>query len=332
MINRLFSACTLLVLSSAVNLASADENFPVLKGEYLGQQPPGRKAERFAPGIVSTGQKEGSIAFFDDGNAFLFTRMKKGEDEKNRWNRSIFLVRKKNDIWLKPELTKFSELRYFGDFTTAPDGQTLLVTASKPSDVLLPEGQEGGLGVVKYQRGKLSDIEFFKPPLNMPWDGYPSMTASGKIYFMSEDRGGFGNMDLFAAEQANGAYLAPVNLGVPINSIHRELDPLIAPDESFLIFSVSRKTGGKFVTSNLYICFKNDDASWSEPIDMGPEINSADYENRPYITPDGKYFFFNSGRHPVEEISASGSDTPGDVYWVSTDIIKELKAKHAGGN
>ncbi len=33
-----------------------NEKFPVLKGEYLGQKPPGTTPEIFAPGIVSTTQ------------------------------------------------------------------------------------------------------------------------------------------------------------------------------------------------------------------------------------------------------------------------------------
>jgi len=30
------------------------DDFPILKGPYLGQKPPGMKAERFAPGLLST--------------------------------------------------------------------------------------------------------------------------------------------------------------------------------------------------------------------------------------------------------------------------------------
>lgn len=33
---------------------TSKEDFPVLKGPYLGQKPPGVKPEIFAPGIVST--------------------------------------------------------------------------------------------------------------------------------------------------------------------------------------------------------------------------------------------------------------------------------------
>ena len=44
------------------------EEFPVLKGPYLGQKPPGMKPKIFAPGILSTGHHEhSSPAFSADG-------------------------------------------------------------------------------------------------------------------------------------------------------------------------------------------------------------------------------------------------------------------------
>jgi len=44
------------------------KGFPVLKGPYLGQIPPGKTPEIFAPGIVSTGMSESAIAVSSDGN------------------------------------------------------------------------------------------------------------------------------------------------------------------------------------------------------------------------------------------------------------------------
>ena len=51
-----------------------DDDFPVLKGPYLGQKPPGMNAEIFAPGIVSTSDNEALYGFFKDGTFVLFDR------------------------------------------------------------------------------------------------------------------------------------------------------------------------------------------------------------------------------------------------------------------
>ena len=50
-----------------------NERFPVLKGEYLGQKPPGMTPEIFAPDIVSTPQREFNAAFSPDGKEFYFS-------------------------------------------------------------------------------------------------------------------------------------------------------------------------------------------------------------------------------------------------------------------
>ena len=50
------------------------QNFPELKGPYIGQDPPGMKSEIFAPGIVSTGFGELNAVFTGDGNEFYFSR------------------------------------------------------------------------------------------------------------------------------------------------------------------------------------------------------------------------------------------------------------------
>jgi Tol biopolymer transport system component len=47
---------------------------------------------------------------------------------------------------------------------------------------------------------------------------------------------------------------------------------------------------------------------------MGEEINSAGSENRPYVSPDGKYFIFTSTRN--------GSR---DVFWVGADYLDRFR-------
>jgi hypothetical protein len=52
------------------------ENFPVLKGPYLDQKPPGMIPEIFISGIVSTVEsQEFAGTFSPDGREFFFTRV-----------------------------------------------------------------------------------------------------------------------------------------------------------------------------------------------------------------------------------------------------------------
>jgi hypothetical protein len=65
-----------------ISLAHQDY-FPVLKGPYLGQKPPGMTAEIFAPGIISTENfGEAGGAFAKNGSIFLFNRRTPPESHK----------------------------------------------------------------------------------------------------------------------------------------------------------------------------------------------------------------------------------------------------------
>jgi penicillin V acylase-like amidase (Ntn superfamily) len=74
--------------------------FPVLKGSYLGQQPPGLKAEPFAPTVFSvSGKNHHTLSFSDDGNELYFSRY----PEHVTW-----MMRQVNGIWQPPMSTPIS--------------------------------------------------------------------------------------------------------------------------------------------------------------------------------------------------------------------------------
>jgi hypothetical protein len=103
---------------------------------------------------------------------------------------------------------------------------------------------------------------------------------------------------------ANG-YEKPVTLGAVVNTQYDEHDPLIAPDESFLVFPSDRPGG--LGEADLYISHKVN-GQWQSPTPMGHGINTKRYEYCPYLTPDGKYFFFSSEFQ---------------VKWISGDVLKK---------
>lgn len=90
------------------------------------------------------------------------------------------------------------------------------------------------------------------------------------------------------------------------------LSLVMAADESYLIFC-STKPGG-YGRDDFYISFRNEKGSWSKPVNMGEKINSPGSDNRPYITPDGKFFFFTSMKRGNR-----------DIYWVDAEIIAEFR-------
>ena len=70
----------------------------------------------------------------------------------------------------------------------------------------------------------------------------------------------------------------------------------IDPDERFIIVPATGMEDGLGGT-DYYIVFRNKEDHWSKPINLGEKINSArGAEWSPYISPDGKYFFFMSSK------------------------------------
>ena len=93
---------------------------------------------------------------------------------------------------------------------------------------------------------------------------------------------------------------------------------------------------------NYGIFFRGDSGSWSGPVRMDDRINPPDAQAlSPYVTPDGKYFFFASTRkrdmnawasqglfqNRFLELHNSPQNGNADIYWVDAKIINELKEK-----
>ncbi len=70
----------------------------------------------------------------------------------------------------------------------------------------------------------------------------------------------------------------------------------ISPDGMVMVMSIQRKsTAGK---RDLYVSFKKENNNWSEPINMGRQINTSEHEVTPFIAADGKTLYFSTRGFP----------------------------------
>ena len=290
-----------ILLALAWGLDASGQSFPRLQGPYLGQEPPGLTPQPFAPGIITTGEQEGSSGFAKGGTVFLF--------QKFRDNRChTYITRLENGVWTAPELIPFWETMIDnGDFVFSSDDKTMLYQVRT-------NAESGPISHI--WRAEVTDTGWgerapFPPPINTRFESFASDTADGTLYFFSRRPGGKGRSDLYMSVLKEGAHAEPVNLG-SLNTEYDEWDPFIAPDESYLLFC-STKPGG-FGRDDLYITFKGKDGSWGPPVNMGQEVNSSGSENRPYVTRDGRYFFFTSTRN--------GSR---DTFWVKAEYLDRFR-------
>jgi len=282
----------------------AQDDFPILKGPYLGQKPPGMTPEIFAPGIISTEHSEGSSGFAQNGEIFIFQRF------INRECHTYMMIRTDN-VWSTPELIPFwKQLIHNGDFVISPDDRTMFYQVKRQ----ISDRLDSNIWQVTLDQEGLSGRHALPAPINTSNnESFASQTRSGDLYFFSQRLGGMGQFDLYMSEYKNGIYKNPVNLK-PLNTPSHEWDPYIAPDEGYLIFC-STKPGG-LGRDDLYISFKNHENQWCGPVHMGNLINSPQSENRPYVTNDGRFFFYTSSKRGNR-----------DVCWVDAKIIEALKPK-----
>lgn len=133
-------------------------------------------------------------------------------------------------------------------------------------------------------------------------DFHASVTDGGVIYFASDREGGAGRSDIYRAELGSEGYTVS-RLPAPVNTAFSESDVYAHPSENYLIFS---RTGAddSFGGDDLYVSWRTADG-WSEPANLGPLVNTADYEYGawiPYpITPDA-YLHFTTHRDDQADI------------------------------
>jgi len=72
----------------------------------------------------------------------------------------------------------------------------------------------------------------------------------------------------------------------------------LSPDGKVIIFSSYFNIDGEFYgTMDLYITFEKSDGTWTVPQNMGPDINSTQYETSPFLAADGKTLYFSTNGH-----------------------------------
>jgi len=103
----------------------------------------------------------------------------------------------------------------------------------------------------------------------------------------------------------------------PIESL-KGINPLIAPDGSFLVFSA--ELAGQLGENDLYIARRGPGATWSPPQHLGTTVNTPRAEFAPGLSPDGRYLFFTSERPGVVPAPTEGRP-PGDIYQIELSAL-----------
>jgi hypothetical protein len=290
---------------------SGYETFPTLEGPYFGQEPPGMTPEVFAPGIISIeGQYEGGATFSGDGQWFAYKR----EYLPNPDIEKIWISEIRDGRWVEPYLAPFNSDSSSWDFGFARAGKLFYFTSRRHAVMDGLEADPSNIWRTQPTEEGWAEPILVESPVNVvdTYSGYPSLTTDGTIYFHSNRDDSQGAVDIYRARLTDGQYVVE-NLGLPVNSTARELDPCIAPNESYLVF-VSDRPGGVY-DQGLFISFRTPADTWTEPQAIGDVLGNNG--GLPSISPDGRYFFYAAGDY--SDISTI------QIYWVDTRVFDQFR-------
>lgn len=306
-----------------------DTNNNSLNHPYFEQAEPNFVPEIFAPGIVSTPFHDVRITFSPDLKECFFYTVYQPNDSTYKWTTLYSKV--EDEKWTFPEVAKFSGI--YNDHAPCihPNGKILIYQSDRPITEYDCSDKWSFWWMEKIN-GEWSEPKPMSKIINSKGNVFgPSIAANGNLYFTRELTDG--SQVIMRSDYENNVYMEPVQLPKTINSVRSQFDAAIAPDESYIIVPVYGRED-TIGSTDYYISFREDNDQWSELINLGREINTANVESGPYISPDGHFFFFQSygfksdstiSNKPVKYSDMIKMLNSSDIYWISTQFFNKFK-------
>lgn len=176
----------------------------------------------------------------------------------------------------------------------SPDGQTMLLL-----NKYMPDGNtQVGVSIAKREGEKWGKPigQEIADYYNRNSYGEYCLTSSGKTMIMTVERDeGIGAKDIFVTFlQEDGTWTKPMHTGNVINTAASETSPFLAADDATLYFATDGLPG--YGKKDMFVTRRLDDTwtNWSEPQNLGPLLNSPDWDAYYSIPASGEYAYFVS--------------------------------------
>jgi OOP family OmpA-OmpF porin len=297
----------------------------LLTREVVGQIPPETSVvENLGPNINSS-EYEYIPVLSPDGNTLFFSKREKSNDinrlsnfDDNVWYSEL----QADGTWGKAQRmgAPINTTNDDNVYSITPDGNNILIgnfnnIASKTNGSAIMKKIDGKWGLPVKMK-----IHGFESNDNIS-QGY-SFADNGKILLMSfkardsktKDKG-----DIYVSFlQTDHSWSTPLNIGKDINTAEAEGTPFLASDGVTLYFSSDGFEGWGGL--DIFMSKRSDSTwqHWSEPINLGPSVNSSGNEAYYVISPKNDYAYFTYrkvGIAPLKKERASYGQA--DIYRIS---------------
>lgn len=161
----------------------------------------------------------------------------------------------------------------------------------KPADIFYSDVDDGEFGRVK-SVGALINTEWVEE--------VAGLSANGDYLLVSIDNfDGFDDIWISEIKKKGNrmSWQKSYPVGPPINSEEAETTGSLSPDGQSLYFARTPLIFPGFGGTDIYVARKLPDGSWTEPVNLGPTINTQYDEDFPQISSDGKILYFASKGH-----------------------------------
>jgi hypothetical protein len=139
-------------------------------------------------------------------------------------------------------------------------------------------------------------------------DCYVNISADELALYFTSNRSGKYALWVTRRETIHDPWGTPVNLGPTVNSAAGQGHPGISPDSRVFFFTSSLRSGG-YGNEDIWMTRRaTTDEPWSEPVNLGPTINSSVWEGFPNVSADGSTLYFR--------YSQTGRYQGGDIWQV----------------
>jgi outer membrane protein OmpA-like peptidoglycan-associated protein/tetratricopeptide (TPR) repeat protein len=123
---------------------------------------------------------------------------------------------------------------------------------------------------------------------------FPTLTIDGNELIITRRVKNY-NEDFFGSVRVDGKWSKAQPLEGDINTDANEGAQTISQDGQWLIFTGCNFRNG-FGSCDLYISYLTNDG-WSAPVNLGPKVNSDQWDTAPTLSPDKRDLYFASSRY-----------------------------------
>ena len=181
----------------------------------------------------------------------------------------------------------------------APDGKVMYFSRNSPENVGGPSDNED-IWYAEYNSstGEWQEAQNIGRPLNNKGSNFVSSIALDGDKYLLLLGNVYKNKDKMEAgvsisHQTDEGWSQPVPLAIDnFYNLSSFANYFLSSNQKYLLMSVEREdTEGD---RDLYVSFPKDDGTWTEPMNLGTDINTAEVESSPFLAVDDSTLFFSS--------------------------------------